>query len=98
MVFHLLNEVEKFTHLGSMVTKDVGSDRNIAVRIGKARATSFHLSKFSMEVIIERLPLHIFNANVKLVFLYGSETRRTPTSRRIQSFVKKCLRKGLQIY
>lgn len=34
----LINEVQKFTYLGNMMSKDGGSDRSIAARIGKARA------------------------------------------------------------
>lgn len=84
----LINEVQKFTYLGSMMSKDAGSDRSIAARIGKARAAFISLSSVWRSKLIDRKnKLHIFNTNVKSVLLYGSETRGTPNSKKIQTFV-----------
>ena len=51
-------------------------------------------------MIGRKTKLRIFNTNVKSVLLYGSETWRTTKaiSRKIQTFVNRCLRRILQIY
>ena len=83
----VIDEVEDFAYLGSNITKDGGSDRDIVARIGKAR------TDFATEACRE-IKLRIFNTNVKSVLLYGSETWRATkeTSRKLQSFVNRCLR------
>ena len=70
-----IKEADKFVYLGSVVSKDGGSDEDIRSRINKAR----HV--FQTLRLIWRssaLSLHnktrIFNTNVKSVLLYGSET------------------------
>ena len=65
----VIDEVEDFAYLGSNITKDGGSDRDIVARIGKAR------TDFATEACRE-IKLRIFNTNVKSVLLYGSETWR----------------------
>ena len=72
-----IEEVEDFVYLGSNISKDGGSDRDIQVRIGKAR-TAFTILRpvWKSKIISRKTKLRIFNTNVKSVLLYGSETWR----------------------
>jgi len=70
-----IDEVEDFACLGSNITRDGGSDRNIQLRIGKARTAFTILSPvWKSKTISKKTKLRIFNTNVKSAFLYGSET------------------------
>ena len=70
-----VDEVEDLTYLGSNISRDGGSDRDILARIGKAR-TAFAILRpvWRSKVIPRKAKLRIFNTNVKSVLLYGSET------------------------
>ena len=62
-----IEDVEQFTYLGSVVSGDGGTDRDIKSRIGKATAET--------QVISVKTKLRIFNTNVKSVLLYDCEKR-----------------------
>jgi hypothetical protein len=90
-----IKEVEKFVYLGSVVSKDGGTDKDIKSRINKARHT------FNILQLIWRLTalslhnkIQIFNTNVKSVLLYGSETWRVTktNTHKLQTFTNRCLR------
>jgi len=78
-------EVDDFTFLGSVLSKDNGAGKDIKARLSKARAAFAKLqpiwksSKYSL-----RAKIHLYNSNVKSVFLYGSECWRI-----IKSDIKK---------
>ena len=80
---------------------DGTSDWDILARIGKAR-TAFAILRpvWRSQVISRKTKLRIFNTNVKSVLRYGSETWRATkeTSRRLQSFVNRCLRSIMGIH
>ena len=98
---HPLEEVDSFIYLGSIVDKQGGTDMDIGARIGKARATFIMLKNiWNSKVIGAQTKLRIFNSNVKSVLLYGSETwRRTKKKlQRIQTFIKRCLRRIFNIW
>ena len=95
-----IKEADSFTYLGSVVSKDGGTDEDIKKRINKARhafntlrpiwrATSFSLQNKN----------RIFGTNVKSVLLYSSETWRVTktNTNKLQTFINKCLRNVLQI-
>ena len=69
-----LEEVEDFTYLGSVLSKDNGADKDIKTRLSKARAAFGTLqpiwksSKYSL-----RSKIHLYNSNAKSVHLYGCE-------------------------
>ena len=72
-----------------------GTDRDVTARIGKARAAFVMLKNiWASKEISMRTKLLIFNSNVKLVLLYGSETwRKTKTVLwKIHTFINTCLR------
>lgn len=90
-----IKEVEKFTYLGSIVSKDGGADEDIKSRISKARHASRTLKNiWQSSNLSSKNKIRIFNTNVKSVLLYGSETWRTTKTNRkkIQTFINKCLR------
>ena len=91
-----IREVDSFIYLGSAVDRQGGTDRDVTVRIGKAR-TAFVMLKniWSSNEIRTRTKLHIFNSNVKSVLLYGCETWRTTKTmlQKIQTFFNTCLQR-----
>jgi len=95
-----LEEVDKFPHLGSIVSKDGGTDQDIGTRIGKA-TTAFKLLApvWRSRTISIKTKLKLFNSNVKSVLLYACETWRTTKAgiHRLQTFVNRCLRSILHI-
>ena len=95
-----IKEVDKFTYLGSVVSKDGGTDEDIKSRINKARYTFNTLRPIWKSTALSlHNKIRIFNTNVKSVLLYGSETWRvTNTStHKLQTFVNRCLRSILRI-
>lgn len=98
---HSLEEVEKFTYLGSVIAVDGGSEEDVTTRIGKARAAFNILIKiWKTKNISLRTKLKIFNSNVKSVLLYGSETWKNNTTiiSKLQTFMNHCLRRILGIF
>ena len=96
-----LEEVESFKYLGSIVDKLGGTDEDVRIRIGKARAAFIQLKNvWSSKEISRATKLRLFNTNVKSVLLYGAETWRTTKTiqHKIQTFVNTCLRRILKIH
>ena len=83
-----IENVASFTYLGSMIGVG-GTERDVLVRIGKAR-TAFLLLRpvWRSKVISLRIKLRILNTNVKSVLMYGAETWRVTKniSAKIQAF------------
>jgi len=85
-----IDDVKKFTYLGSNISKDGGSKQDKQVRTGKA-TTAFVIL---MPRWARKTKPQIFNTNMKSILLFGSETWRVTktTSNRLRSFVNRCLR------
>ena len=78
-----IKEVDKFTYLGSVVSKDGGVDEDIKSRISKSRRVFRTLTPIWRSAALSlHKKFRIFNANVKSVMLYGSETWRTTQTNR----------------
>ena len=95
-----VEEVQKFPYLGSIVTRDGGTDQDITARIGKATAAyKILMPVWRSGSISKKTKLRIFSSNVKSVLLYGCETWRiTKTGMtKLQTFVNRCLRHILHI-
>nr|KAG5711950.1 hypothetical protein BaRGS_026391 [Batillaria attramentaria] len=95
-----IKEVDKFVYLGSVVSKDGGTDKDIKSRTNKARHAFRTLRPIWRSTALSlRNKIRIFNSNVKSVKLYGSETWRTTKtgSHRLQTFINRCLRNILNI-
>ncbi|XP_071161039.1 uncharacterized protein [Mytilus edulis] len=76
-----VDSVEDFTYLGSIISKDNGTGKDIKARLSKVRATFARLhtiwksNQYSL-----RTKLRIYNSNIKSVLLVGSETWRVLVS------------------
>ncbi|VDO79574.1 unnamed protein product [Schistosoma margrebowiei] len=95
-----LEDVKTFTYLGSIIDEQGGSDADVKVRIGKARAAYLQLRNiWNSKQLSTNTKVRIFNTNVKTVLLYGAETWRTTKAiiQKTQVFINSCLRKILQI-
>ena len=96
-----IEEVQDFTYLGSNIGRDGGADRDVELRIGKARQ-AFRILRpiWLSSQLSTSTKIRIFNTNVKSVLLYGSETWKTTKSlqSKLQVFVNKCLRYILKIW
>nr|KAG5690895.1 hypothetical protein BaRGS_028927 [Batillaria attramentaria] len=95
-----IKEVDKFVYLGSVVSKDGGTDEDIKSRTNKARHAFRTLRPIWRSTALSlRNKIRIFNSNVKSVLLYGSETWRTTktSSHKLQTFINRCLRNILNI-
>ena len=92
--------MESFIYLGSVVDRQVGTDRDVTARIGKARAAFVMLKNiWASKEISTRTKLRIFNSNVKSILLYGCKTWRTTKTiqQRIHTFFNTCLRRIFNI-
>ena len=89
-----------FCYLGSIVTENGGTSREVNVRILKARRSFSKLRKVRLSKSLRKdIKIRIFNACVKSVLLYGCETWLVTNEiqRKIQTFVNRCLRNVLEI-
>jgi hypothetical protein len=96
-----IEDVDSFTYLGSMVTKDGGAVQDVSQRIRKANGAFVQLYPvWKNSRISTRTKLRIFRSNVKSVLLYGSETWKVmnTTTSKLQTFVNRCLRRILSIH
>ena len=83
-----IEDVEQFTYLGSVVSRDGRTDRDVKSRIGKATAafkTLRHI--WTSQVISVKTKFRIFNTNVKSNAL----------THKVQTFINRCLRAILHI-
>ncbi len=96
----IIEEVDEFCYLGSIISKNGGADSDIESRIKKARQAFGCMSNIWRSSQISRhLKLKLFRSNVISVLLYGCETWRVTatTTSKLQVFVNKCLRRILKI-
>ena len=96
-----IEEMESFTYFDSIVDKQGGTDADVKVRIGKARAAFLQLNRvWTSRELSTNTKIRLFNTNVKPVLMYRAETWRTTvtTSKNIQTFINRCLRRILQIH
>ena len=95
-----IKEVDKFVYLGSIVSKDGGTDEDIKSHINKARHAFTTLRPIWRSTALSlHNKIRIFNTNVKSVLLYGSETWRVTktNTHKLQTFINRCLRNILNI-
>lgn len=96
-----IEDVDSFCYLGSSLTKDGGSGKDIEDRINKARVAFYALYKVWRANNISRATkLRIFNSSVKSVLLYSCTTWSTTktTRQKLQVFINRCLRQILRIF
>lgn len=96
-----ISDVDNFTYLGSVISKDGGADEDVTNRINRARSAYVTLSRvWNSSQLSKRHKVNIFNSSVKSVLLYGCETWKVTESisTKLQVFVNKCLRKINKIF
>lgn len=96
-----IDEVDSFCYLGSTMTADGRSDKDITDRINKARSAFQSLYKiWRANNISKATKMRIFNSSVTNVLLYGCTTwSLTQTNiRKLQTFTNRCLRQILRIF
>ena len=87
--------VDDFTYLGSVISADNGTKKDINTRLSKARSAFARLkSIWKSKVYNKKTKIHIYNSNVKSVLLYGSECWRIIQSdlQKLEVFQNNCLR------
>jgi len=90
-----------FCYLGSTVSENGGTSKEVNARIQKARESFSKLRKAWLSKSLRKdTKIRIFNACVKSVLLYGCETWLVTNEiqRKIQIFVNRCLRYILRIW
>jgi hypothetical protein len=90
-----LEVVERFTYLGSCISSDGSVSDEVNARISKARVTFANLRHlWRQKGISLGLKGRVYQATVRAVLLYGSETwpLRVEDLRRLQVFDHRCLR------
>jgi hypothetical protein len=95
-----IEEVGSFVYLGSVVSVNGGTEEDTASRIKKANGVFVQLYPvWRNHNISKRVKIQIFNTNVKSVLLYACETWKTTNqiTRRLQTFISKCLRQIINI-
>ena len=94
--------VDSFTYLGSLITNDGSSSRDITSRIAKAASAMCRLSNplFRKHRISIRSKINMYRALVVSVLLYGSEAWATTLAdrRRLDVFDMRCQRRLLRVF
>ena len=96
-----LENVDKFTYLGSTICSNLSLDSEIDKRIGKAATTLARLTTRVWEnpKLTTQTKMAVYNACIISTLLYGSETWTTYArqEKRLNSFHMRCLRRILGI-
>ena len=96
-----VEEVQDFIYLGSNISTNGGADKDVELRINKARHAFRTLRPvwLSSQLSITT-KIRIFNTNVKPVLLYGCETWKTTQSlnNKLQVFINSRLRYILKVW
>jgi hypothetical protein len=95
-----IEEVGSFVYLGSVVSVNGGTEQDVASRIQKANGVFVQLYPVWRNGNISKgVKIRTLNTNVKSILLYGCETWKTTIqiTRRLQTFINKCLRRIMNI-
>uniref|UniRef100_A0A914WQC5 Reverse transcriptase domain-containing protein n=1 Tax=Plectus sambesii TaxID=2011161 RepID=A0A914WQC5_9BILA len=95
-----IEEVKKFTYLGSVMTGDGGSDEDVDARIGKAAAVFKRMRPmWSSASINEGIKIRLFTTIIVPTALYGCETWRHTEriAKKLNVFQQRCLRRIFRI-
>ena len=96
-----LEKVDEFTYLGSIVSINEATHKDINSRLGKAQCAFAVLRPiWRSKQLRLKTKIRIYNSNVKSVLLYGSECWRVIQSnmKRLDAFNNRCLRRICGIY
>jgi hypothetical protein len=89
------------SYLGSNVSEDGGTCKDMETRIQKARGAFTRLRKIWLAHYVNKdIKIKLFNVYVKSVLLYGRQTWLVTCEiqRKLQSFVNRCLQNIMKIW
>lgn len=92
---------EEFPYLGSIISRESGTQKDIKTRLNKARGAFSQLRNiWKSKQYSLRTKVRLYNSNVKAVLLYGSECWRVTKQdmRNVDVFHNKCLRRICNIF
>jgi hypothetical protein len=95
-----IEEVGSFVYVGSVVSVKGGTEEEVANRIKTANGVFVQLYPVWRNYNISKIvKIRIFNTNVKSILLYACGTWKTTNqiTRRLQTFINKCLRRIINI-
>ena len=95
-----LENVEDFTYLGSKISNDGNSQREINIRISKAAGAMKQLSNIWKDTnISNKTKLKLYRTNVVSTLLYGCETWQVTTKQEkiLDIFDNRCMRRILKV-
>ena len=95
-----LEEVDRFTYLGSSLANDGNVDHDIKCRLGKASAAYQRLRPiWNSSTLALPLKIRLFNSIVIPTAIYACETWKTSTSivKKLNTFQQRCLRHILKV-
>ena len=96
-----VEDVAKFTYLGSTMDKTGGAEQDIQRRLGLARTAFSNLQAiWKSAKYSQKTKIRIFSSNIIAVLLYSSETWRMTTAEeeRLDIFHRKCLKRILRVH
>ena len=94
-----MGSVVELKYLGSTLTSDGTSNKEVEIRIAVATAAMTKLQEIWKSKISLNTKIRLYRSLVLSIFLYGCETWTlyADTERRIQAFEMKCYRKILRV-
>jgi hypothetical protein len=98
---NVIEDVEEFTYLGAIVSKEGGGENDMNSRINKARAAFIKLNKvWRSKQFGRKTKIKLYKTLVRPVLLYGSETWKINQSdeKKLDSFQYQCLKRIMQIW
>ena len=96
-----IEDLDKFTYLGTQKTKEGGTSNEITIILQKARAAFNQLKEIWKSNIYSRnTKIKIYITNVKPVFLYGSECWKINSTKmkKCEAFQNRCLRRIMKVH
>ena len=93
--------IDSLNYLGNCITTEGEAERDIKVRIGKARSAFIRLGNiWKTTAFSKRTKLKLYNSCILSVLLYDSECWRMTDENinRLSSFQNTCLRKIMKIF
>ena len=97
----ILKSVDEFVYLGSLISNDKGTAKDIQRRLGQARGTFAQLHNIWRSNIYSlRTKIRLFKTLVRPVLLYGAECWRMTKLDlgRVSAFHNRCLRRICRIF
>lgn len=99
----VLEFVDEFTYLGSVVNLHGGTEEDIPLRLGKARAAFAHMTPvWKSSTYSRKTKLRLYRSNVLSVLLYGSECWRMTEFERdnhkLATYHTTCLRRIMRVF